>query len=88
MAGREEEEDLITERDPLSGGDGGARASSMSPICDPGHWAHRIVVLVFMCFLGFGKQSVPTIYEMMLASLIAGYMPLLLLAYCILTDWV
>lgn len=55
MAGWEEEEDLITERDPLSGGDDGARARSMSPICDPGHWAHRIVVLVFMCFLGFGS---------------------------------
>lgn len=63
MAGWEEDEDLITERDPLSGGDDGGRANSMSPICDPAHWAHRIVVLVFMCFLGFGKQSISTICD-------------------------
>ncbi|KAI2656612.1 Major facilitator superfamily domain-containing protein 1 [Labeo rohita] len=27
----------------------------MSPLCDPTHLMHRIVVLVFMCFLGFGS---------------------------------
>ncbi|KAG5269788.1 hypothetical protein AALO_G00206150 [Alosa alosa] len=55
MAGMGEEEDLITEEDPLTGqGDGSARARR-SPCSDPAHWLHRIVVLVFMCFLGFGS---------------------------------
>uniref|UniRef100_A0A673G7N0 Lysosomal dipeptide transporter MFSD1 n=1 Tax=Sinocyclocheilus rhinocerous TaxID=307959 RepID=A0A673G7N0_9TELE len=27
----------------------------LSPLCDPTHLLHRILVLVFMCFLGFGS---------------------------------
>ncbi|XP_076139062.1 lysosomal dipeptide transporter MFSD1 [Alosa pseudoharengus] len=55
MAGMGEEEDRITEEDPLTGqGDGSVRARR-SPCSDPAHWLHRIVVLVFMCFLGFGS---------------------------------
>lgn len=27
----------------------------MPAICDPNHLLHRVVVLVFMCFLGFGE---------------------------------
>ncbi|XP_012693884.2 major facilitator superfamily domain-containing protein 1 [Clupea harengus] len=56
MAGRGEDENLITEGDSLSGQDNGsAGARSMPAICDPSHWSHRIVVLSFMCFLGFGS---------------------------------
>lgn len=28
----------------------------MPAICDPSHLLHRVVVLLFMCFLGFGEQ--------------------------------
>ncbi|KAL2095944.1 hypothetical protein ACEWY4_008092 [Coilia grayii] len=55
MAGLEEEDYLITEGDSLSGHDNNARARTMPAICDPSHLLHRIVVLVFMCFLGFGS---------------------------------
>ncbi|XP_062409222.1 major facilitator superfamily domain-containing protein 1 [Sardina pilchardus] len=56
MAGMGEDEDLISEEDPLTRqGDGSGRGGRLSPICDPAHWLHRIVVLVFMCFLGFGS---------------------------------
>lgn len=30
---------------------------NMSPLCDPRHLLHRILVLIFMCFLGFGEIS-------------------------------
>uniref|UniRef100_A0A8D3CQE1 Lysosomal dipeptide transporter MFSD1 n=1 Tax=Scophthalmus maximus TaxID=52904 RepID=A0A8D3CQE1_SCOMX len=42
--------------DPLADGQA-ARGPGrpMSAICDPGHLLHRVVVLVFMCFLGFGS---------------------------------
>jgi len=26
-----------------------------SPFCDPRHWVHRYIALIFMCFLGFGS---------------------------------
>ncbi|XP_062843590.1 major facilitator superfamily domain-containing protein 1 isoform X1 [Trichomycterus rosablanca] len=29
--------------------------SKMSPFCDPNHLLHRFIVLIFMCFLGFGS---------------------------------
>lgn len=50
MAGREETQGLLDE----NGHDAGNRRR-MSPFCDPNHLLHRIVVLVFMCFLGFGE---------------------------------
>lgn len=34
----------------------------MPAICDPNHLLHRIVVLVFMCFLGFGEPCTPNSY--------------------------
>ncbi|XP_028320925.1 lysosomal dipeptide transporter MFSD1 [Gouania willdenowi] len=37
----------------LVGGEAPGRA--LPAICDPGHLLHRLVVLVFMCFLGFGS---------------------------------
>ncbi|KAB5535539.1 hypothetical protein PHYPO_G00118850 [Pangasianodon hypophthalmus] len=50
MADRQENQRLLSE----NGHDGGSRRR-MSPFCDPNHLLHRIVVLVFMCFLGFGS---------------------------------
>ncbi|XP_063061737.1 major facilitator superfamily domain-containing protein 1 [Engraulis encrasicolus] len=55
MAGMGEEDSLIQGEDSFSGSDRDGRARTMPAICDPSHWAHRIVVLVFMCFLGFGS---------------------------------
>uniref|UniRef100_A0AAQ5X3E6 Lysosomal dipeptide transporter MFSD1 n=1 Tax=Amphiprion ocellaris TaxID=80972 RepID=A0AAQ5X3E6_AMPOC len=43
----DEDEDRQTPRGP---------GRPMLPICDPSHLLHRVVVLVFMCFLGFGEQ--------------------------------
>ncbi|XP_049582226.1 lysosomal dipeptide transporter MFSD1 isoform X1 [Syngnathus scovelli] len=60
MAGIEEDQALLEADD----GDEGAvsreeksgRAGTPLPaICDPAHGLHRVVVLVFMCFLGFGS---------------------------------
>lgn len=50
MADREEDQSLL-------GGNeyGGENRRRMSPFCDPNHLLHRIVVLIFMCFLGFGE---------------------------------
>nr|XP_057935857.1 major facilitator superfamily domain-containing protein 1 isoform X2 [Doryrhamphus excisus] len=50
LLGAEEDEDSQSVR-PASN-----RAGRPLPaICDPAHLSHRIVVLVFMCFLGFGS---------------------------------
>ncbi|XP_062242323.1 major facilitator superfamily domain-containing protein 1 isoform X1 [Platichthys flesus] len=51
----------IEERRSLLGGQGddgfpsGGPATGMPAICDPAHLLHRVVVLGFMCFLGFGS---------------------------------
>lgn len=51
MADREEHRSLLDEDEE----DEGSR--HLSPLCDPRHLLHRILVLVFMCFLGFGKKK-------------------------------
>ncbi|XP_061638264.1 major facilitator superfamily domain-containing protein 1 isoform X2 [Phyllopteryx taeniolatus] len=44
------------DNDSLSGGEASGRAGTSLPaICDPAHVLHRVVILVFMCFLGFGS---------------------------------
>ncbi|XP_063763228.1 major facilitator superfamily domain-containing protein 1 isoform X2 [Eleginops maclovinus] len=57
MADYEERQSLLGDEDKgrqaaeAAGGPG----RPLPAICDPGHLLHRIVVLVFMCFLGFGS---------------------------------
>ncbi|KAJ8388672.1 hypothetical protein AAFF_G00130810 [Aldrovandia affinis] len=50
MAEREESQNLLDEHEDDSGA-----SRPMAAICDPSRLPHRIVVLVFMCFLGFGS---------------------------------
>ncbi|XP_054651216.1 major facilitator superfamily domain-containing protein 1 isoform X2 [Dunckerocampus dactyliophorus] len=50
LLGAEEDEDSLPVR-PASDQTG----RPLLAICDPAHLLHRIVVLVFMCFLGFGS---------------------------------
>lgn len=52
MADREEYQSLVDDED--DGDDDVSR--HLSPLCDPRHLLHRILVLVFMCFLGFGEN--------------------------------
>lgn len=57
MADYEERRSLLGEED--EGPSGGRPAANgpgrpLPPICDPSHLLHRVVVLLFMCFLGFG----------------------------------
>ncbi|XP_051966259.1 major facilitator superfamily domain-containing protein 1 isoform X1 [Xyrauchen texanus] len=49
MAERREHQNLLNEEDEDH------YQNSMNPVCDPNHLLHRIVVLIFMCFLGFGS---------------------------------
>uniref|UniRef100_A0A673H6M9 Lysosomal dipeptide transporter MFSD1 n=1 Tax=Sinocyclocheilus rhinocerous TaxID=307959 RepID=A0A673H6M9_9TELE len=51
MAEREEYEGLLDEEDE----DDEGVSRHLSPLCDPTHLLHRILVLLFMCFLGFGS---------------------------------
>ncbi|XP_072524601.1 lysosomal dipeptide transporter MFSD1 isoform X1 [Salminus brasiliensis] len=51
MASRDEDERLLNENHH----DRDNTSPRMSPLLDPGHLLHRIVVLGFMCFLGFGS---------------------------------
>uniref|UniRef100_A0A667XXA8 Lysosomal dipeptide transporter MFSD1 n=1 Tax=Myripristis murdjan TaxID=586833 RepID=A0A667XXA8_9TELE len=59
MADVEERQGLLDDEDDVSFS---GRRSATGPgrpmwaICDPSHLLHRIVVLMFMCFLGFGEQ--------------------------------
>ncbi len=53
MAGREYEGLLDDDEDDED------VSRHLSPLCDPTHLLHRIVVLIFMCFLGFGKSRLP-----------------------------
>ncbi|XP_018409468.1 PREDICTED: major facilitator superfamily domain-containing protein 1 [Nanorana parkeri] len=53
MAGYEEEEALLP--GGSDGGPGNTERKQMSAICDPSRFAHRVVVLSLMCFLGFGS---------------------------------
>ncbi|XP_030599305.1 lysosomal dipeptide transporter MFSD1 isoform X2 [Archocentrus centrarchus] len=48
---------MAEERQSLLGENDGDRepGKPMPAICDPNHLLHRVVVLVFMCFLGFGS---------------------------------
>lgn len=62
MADYEERQSLLGDDDGGdSGSSAGGRAAAgagggpMPAICDPKHLLHRVVVLVFMCFLGFGE---------------------------------
>nr|XP_033814669.1 major facilitator superfamily domain-containing protein 1 [Geotrypetes seraphini] len=59
MAEREEQEALL---EGSGDGDGAGErlrstgeSSGMSAVCDPSRFAHRLVVLLIMCFLGFGS---------------------------------
>ncbi|XP_051521161.1 major facilitator superfamily domain-containing protein 1 isoform X1 [Myxocyprinus asiaticus] len=49
MAERQENQSLLTEDEDNQ------NTTNMNPLCDPNHLLHRIVVLIFMCFLGFGS---------------------------------
>uniref|UniRef100_A0A7N6AL94 Lysosomal dipeptide transporter MFSD1 n=1 Tax=Anabas testudineus TaxID=64144 RepID=A0A7N6AL94_ANATE len=57
MAGSEEQRSLLGDEDePLPGGKTSRGPGRPLPaICDPNHLLHRVVVLLFMCFLGFGS---------------------------------
>ncbi|XP_034722823.1 major facilitator superfamily domain-containing protein 1 isoform X3 [Etheostoma cragini] len=64
MADYEEQQSLLGDGDEGSssggqtaGGAGGAGGAGrpMLAICDPSHLLHRVIVLIFMCFLGFGS---------------------------------
>lgn len=58
MADREESRSLLGAEDEASfSGTQTPRGPGrpMPAICDPSHLLHRVVVLVFMCFLGFGE---------------------------------
>ncbi|KAG7471083.1 hypothetical protein MATL_G00120700 [Megalops atlanticus] len=57
MAEREERRNLLDEDNSLSSPvrDDSGTARPMAAICDPSRIHHRIVVLTFMCFLGFGS---------------------------------
>lgn len=50
MADRHEYESLLEDDE-----DDEDVSRHLSPLCDPTHLLHRILVLVFMCFLGFGS---------------------------------
>lgn len=54
MAGPEERRNLLGDEDEGSVS-GKETARKMPAICDPSHLLHRVVVLMFMCFLGFGE---------------------------------
>ncbi|KAF3692695.1 Major facilitator superfamily domain-containing protein 1 [Channa argus] len=58
MAGFDERRSLLGdegERSFASGQTPDKPSRPMLAICDPSHLLHRVVVLVFMCFLGFGS---------------------------------
>ncbi|RVE64953.1 hypothetical protein OJAV_G00130730 [Oryzias javanicus] len=58
MADFEEQQNLLEEDDESSSGERRSASGAgrpMSAICDPSHVLHRGVVLIFMCFLGFGS---------------------------------
>ncbi|KAM4628213.1 lysosomal dipeptide transporter MFSD1 isoform 2-T2 [Polymixia lowei] len=58
MADAEERQSLLGDEDGVSFSgrrNAGEPGRPMSAICDPSHLLHRIVVLLFMCFLGFGS---------------------------------
>ncbi|XP_061073946.1 major facilitator superfamily domain-containing protein 1 isoform X2 [Conger conger] len=55
MAERDDTENYVSEYEPLQPRVDGASPRPMAAICDPSKLAHRVVVLVFMCFLGFGS---------------------------------
>ena len=60
MADIEERRSLLGEEgdggSPSGGQPDGEPGRPMSALCDPAHLLHRVVVLVFMCFLGFGES--------------------------------
>lgn len=53
MADFEDRQPILEDEDRDSAVKGPGRP--LPAICDPKHIAHRVVVLCFMCFLGFGK---------------------------------
>ncbi|KAK6478695.1 major facilitator superfamily domain-containing protein 1 isoform X1 [Huso huso] len=60
MAEREERRGLVqgeddSEASPSSSKYGSSSEKQLSACCDPSRLLHRIVVLIFMCFLGFGS---------------------------------
>lgn len=63
MADFEEQQNLLEDDESSSGERGSASGADrqMSAICDPSRALHRVVVLTFMCFLGFGKRETPSL---------------------------
>ncbi|XP_049432255.1 major facilitator superfamily domain-containing protein 1 isoform X3 [Epinephelus fuscoguttatus] len=57
MADFEERQSLLGDEDEGSSGrhTAGGDGRPLLAICDPSHLLHRVVVLMFMCFLGFGS---------------------------------
>ncbi|KAF1394128.1 hypothetical protein PFLUV_G00023290 [Perca fluviatilis] len=58
MADYEERQSLLGDGDEGSSTGrhtAGGAGRPMLPICDPSHILHRVLVLIFMCFLGFGS---------------------------------
>ncbi|XP_075426689.1 lysosomal dipeptide transporter MFSD1 isoform X1 [Ascaphus truei] len=55
MAEGEEREALLAGAGDSSGGPDRTEKRKMAAICDPSKFAHRVVVLMLMCFLGFGS---------------------------------
>lgn len=58
MAETDETDNFLSEYEPLQPRADGASPRPMAAICDPSKLAHRVVVLIFMCFLGFGEWKV------------------------------
>lgn len=54
MAACEEQQCLLEDEDQSSGSREPDR--QLPAICDPSRLPHRVVILVFMCFLGFGER--------------------------------
>ncbi|XP_042371146.1 major facilitator superfamily domain-containing protein 1-like, partial [Plectropomus leopardus] len=57
MADYEERQSLLGDQDEGTTGSqtAGGPDRPLPAICDPRHLLHRVVVLIFMCFLGFGS---------------------------------
>ncbi|GCC36294.1 hypothetical protein chiPu_0014787 [Chiloscyllium punctatum] len=52
----------MAETDVLLPADDGPSPGCAAALCDPRRWPHRFVVLVFMCFLGFGESQSESVF--------------------------
>lgn len=71
---------IVGDEDPDPYDRGPGRA--MPAICDPKHILHRVVVLCFMCFLGFGKLRSLIFHKKCLTERIQVLTARLLLLVC------